>query len=112
MRLRSKLNFIDTIVLKFYMARLKSNLNNIITSILVLLNNSSKTKLCGKITTEFSKTMKTVFFDSKTHLTCYTNMRLKTALIPFVGKTYGKYSFVSHTKTRSGNKRIYFIHVR
>ena len=46
--------------------------------------------------------MKPVFFDSETHLTCYANMRLKTALIPFVGKTHGKYSFVSHSKTLSG----------
>ena len=44
--------------------------------------------------------MKTVFFDSKTHSTCYANMRLKTTLIPIVGKTHGKYSFVPHTKTQ------------
>ena len=41
------------------------------------------------------------FFNSKTHSTCYANMRFKTTLIPFVGKTHGKYSFVSHTKTHS-----------
>ena len=81
------------------MAWLKSNLNNIIKSILVLSNNSSKTKICGKISTKFSKMMKTVFFDSKTHLTHYTNIRLKTALILIVGKTHGKYNFVSYTKT-------------
>jgi len=46
--------------------------------------------------------MKTVFFDYKTHSTRYANMRSKTALIPIVGKTHGKYNFVSHTKTRSG----------
>ena len=45
--------------------------------------------------------MKTVFFDSKTHLTHFANMRLKTALIPIVGKAHGKYSFVSHTKAQS-----------
>ena len=99
MRSRSKLNFIDAIVLKFNMAWLKSNLNNIITSISVLSNISSKTKICRKITVEFSKTMKIVFFDSKTHLTHYTNIRLKTALILIVGKTHGKYNFVSYTKT-------------
>ena len=86
MRLRSKLDFIDAIILKFNTAWLKSNLNNIITSISVLSDNNFKTKLCRKITTEFSKTMKTVFFDSKTHSTCYTNIRLKTALIPLLGK--------------------------
>ena len=100
MRLRSKLNFIDAIVLKFNTAWLKSNLNNIITSISVSSNNKSKTKVCRKSTIEFPKTMKIVLFDSKTHSTRYTNMRLKTALIPFVVKTHGKYNFVSHTKSR------------
>ena len=60
MRLRSKLNFINAIVLKFNMAWLKSNLNNIITSISVLSNHSSKTKKkkknAKKSTAEFSKT--------------------------------------------------------
>ena len=32
------------------------------------------------------KNNETVFFDFKTHSTCYTNMRLKTALIPLLGK--------------------------
>ena len=72
------------------MAWLKSNLNNVIISILVLSNNSSKTR---KITAKFSKTMKVVFFDSKTHSIRYTNMRMKTALIPIVGKTHGKIQF-------------------
>ena len=72
------------------MAWLKSNLNNVIISILVLSNNSSKTR---KITAKFSKTMKVVFFDSKTHSIRYTNMRMKTALIPIVGKTHGKIWF-------------------
>ena len=85
------------------MAWLKSNLNNIITSILVLSNNSSKTKLCRKITTKFSKNMKTIFIDSKTHLTCYTNMRLKTALIPFVGNTHGKIQFCISYKNMQRN---------
>ena len=92
------MNFIDAIVLKFNMAWLKSNLNNIIISISISSNNSSKTKLCRKITAKFPKTVKTVLFDSKTHSTRYTSMRLKIALIPFVVKTHGKYSFVSHTK--------------
>ena len=55
MRLRSKLNFIDAIVLKFNMAWLKSNLNNIIISISVLPNHSSKTKNAEKSIAEFSK---------------------------------------------------------
>ena len=93
MWLTLKLNFIDAIVLKFNMAWLKSNLNNVITSISVLSNNSSKTKICKKITAKFSKTMKVVFFDSKTHSTRYTNMRMKIALIPIVGKTHGKIQF-------------------
>ena len=58
MRLRSKLDFIDAIILKFNTAWLKSNLNNIITSISVSSDNNSKTKLCRKITTEFSKPWK------------------------------------------------------
>ena len=29
-----------------------------------------------------------LFFDSKTHKTCYTNSKLKTALIPIVGKAH------------------------
>ena len=69
---------------------LKSNLNNVITSISVLSNNSSKTR---KIIAKFSKTMKVVFFDSKTHSIRYTNVRMKTALIPIVGKTHGKIWF-------------------
>ena len=81
------------------MAWLKSNLNNVIISILVLSNNSSKTR---KITAKFSKTMKVVFFDSKTHSIRYTNMRMKTALIPIVEKHMEKYNFVSYTKTRNG----------
>ena len=56
MRLRSKLNFIDAIVLKFNMAWLKSNLNNIKTSISILSNNSCKTKIYRKNIAEFSKT--------------------------------------------------------
>ena len=105
MKLRSKLNFIDAIVSKFNMAWLKSNLNNTITSISILSNNSSKTKICKKKKKNYYrifKIMKTIFFDSETHLTCYTNMRLKTTLIPFVGKTHGKYCFISHTKTHNG----------
>ena len=47
--------------------------------------------------------MKIVFFDSKTHSTCYANMRSKIALISFVGKTHGKYNFVSHTKNTQQN---------
>ena len=78
-------------------------LNNIITSISVLSNNSSKTKTCRKITAEFSKTMKTIFFNSKTHLTCYTNMRLKTALITFVGKTHEKIQFCISYKNKLWN---------
>ena len=58
MRLRSKLDFINAIILKFNTAWLKSNLNNIITSISVSSDNNSKTKLCRKITTEFSKPWK------------------------------------------------------
>ena len=46
--------------------------------------------------------MKAVFLDSKTPLTCYANMRLKTALIPIVEKTQGKYNFVPYRKTHSG----------
>ena len=48
-----KLNFIDAIVLKFNMAWLKSNLNNIIISISVLSNKSSKTKMQKKLLQNF-----------------------------------------------------------
>ena len=53
--LRSKLNFIDAIVLKFNMAWLKSNLNNIITSISILSNHSSKTKMQKNLLQNFQK---------------------------------------------------------
>ena len=76
MRLRSKLNFIDAIVSKFIMTGLNSNLNNIVTSISVLSNNS---KYAEKLLLNFQK-----------HENGFTNMRLKTALIPNVGKTLGK----------------------
>ena len=47
------------------------------------------------------KITKTTFFDSKTLSTCYVNMRLKTAPIPMVGKTHGKYSFfISYINTQ------------
>ena len=49
------MNFIDAIALKFNIAWLKLNLNNIITSISVLLDNSFKTKIYRKITVVFSK---------------------------------------------------------
>ena len=85
------------------MAWLKSNLNNIITSISVLSKHSSKTKLCREITAKFSKTVKTIFFNSKTHSKCYTNMRLKTALITFVGKTREKIQFCISYKNMQWN---------
>ena len=94
------------------MAWLKSNLNNIITSISVLSNNSSKTKICRKITVEFSKTMKTVFFDSKTHLTRYTNMRMKTVLYQLLENTWKNVVLYLIQKHATKYKRIYFIHVR
>ena len=52
------MNFIDAIALKFNIAWLKLNLNNIITSISVLLDNSFKTKIYRKITVVFSKSWK------------------------------------------------------
>ena len=47
-----------------------------------------------KTTAKFWNTKKMDFFNSKIQSICYTNMILKFALIPFVGKT----SFASHTK--------------
>ena len=59
------------------------------------------------------KTIKIVFFDSKTHSTRYANMRLKAALIPIVGKTHGKKAFLYLIQKHAAKyEQIYFIHVR
>ena len=91
------------------MAWLKSNLNNVIISILVLSNNSSKTR---KITAKFSKTMKVVFFDSKTHSIRYTNMRMKTVLYQLLENTWKNVVLYLIQKHATEYKRIYFIHER
>ena len=58
------------------------------------------------------KITKTTFFDSKTLSTCYVNMRLKTTLIPFVGKHIANTILYLIQKYTAEYKWIYFIHVR
>ena len=46
------------------------------------------------------------FFNSKTHKTCYTDSKLKTALIPFVGKIHVCFVY----KTYAAEKLMDLLH--